>query len=176
MFLVQIYATLTLVADIAIILLFFYWLIGNFYPLKFLKPVLKFISQNAVLLAFVVALAATLGSLSFSEILGYTPCRLCWFQRIFMYPQALLLGLALYYKDIKIRRYSIPMCIFGGVVSIYNYYLQLFPPNILSCSLNAAESCSQKIFMLYGYITFAVMALTASILILIIFFNPKIYT
>lgn len=159
-------ATLTLITDIFVLVIFFYWLLGNFMELKFLDPILRFLGKNAILFAFIVALVATSGSLFFSEVMKFTPCKLCWFQRIFMYPQVLLLGLALYYKDIKIKRYIIPMCIIGGLVSVYNYYIQLFPPTILSCSLDSLESCSQKIFMLYGYITFAVMAFSASMLIL----------
>ncbi|MEG0381222.1 MAG: disulfide bond formation protein B, partial [Kurthia sp.] len=42
--------------------------------------------ENALLMIWVVALMATLGSLYFSEIRGYEPCELCWYQRIIMYP------------------------------------------------------------------------------------------
>lgn len=45
----------------------------------------------AVELAAAVAVTATLGSLYLSEVVGYEPCRLCWVQRAFMYPAALLL-------------------------------------------------------------------------------------
>ena len=168
-------ASLTLLVDVFLLILFFYWLIGNFLSVKFLDPVFGFIREHAVLLAFVVALLATAGSLFFSEVMKFVPCRLCWFQRIFMYPQALILGLAVYYRDKSVRKYIIPMCLVGCSISLYNYYLQLFPPDILSCSLSSIESCSQRIVMIYGYITFAVMAFSAGALILTIMLIQKYY-
>ena len=46
----------------------------------------EIISAHGLLFAFVVVATATLGSLFYSEIAGFEPCKLCWFQRIFMYP------------------------------------------------------------------------------------------
>jgi disulfide bond formation protein DsbB len=37
-------------------------------------------------LAFLIALAATLGALLIGEVLGQMPCTLCWYQRIAMFP------------------------------------------------------------------------------------------
>ncbi|MGR5922655.1 disulfide bond formation protein B [Bacillus pacificus] len=42
-----------------------------------------------------ISLIATCGSLYFSEILGFTPCNLCWYQRIFMYPLIFLIIIAM---------------------------------------------------------------------------------
>ena len=47
------------------------------------------VGPQALALAFVVAAVATAGSLYFSEVAHFTPCRLCWYQRICMYPLAL---------------------------------------------------------------------------------------
>ena len=57
-------------------------------------------------LAWVVALVATLGSLYLSEVLGYRPCKLCWYQRIAMYPLALMLGIAAFRDDLRVRLYA----------------------------------------------------------------------
>src|SRR5258705_13166689 len=59
----------------------------------------KFIGKYGLFFAFLISLVATLGSLFYSQIAGFTPCDLCWFQRIFMYPLVVLLGLALIKKD-----------------------------------------------------------------------------
>lgn len=53
------------------------------------------IRRYALHLAWLVAIIATGGSLYMSEILLWEPCKLCWVQRIFMYPLVLLLGIAL---------------------------------------------------------------------------------
>ncbi len=81
----------------------------------------------ALYLAWVVSLAATGGSLYLSEILGYIPCKLCWFQRIFMYPEVILLGIASYKNDRRQAGYVLPLSIIGGLFSLYHYAEQKNP-------------------------------------------------
>ena len=57
------------------------------------------LQNNALYLAWLVALASTLGALFIGEVLGQTPCVLCWFQRAFMFPLAIVLGLGLWWRD-----------------------------------------------------------------------------
>ncbi|MFK7601329.1 disulfide bond formation protein B [Deinococcus sp. SM5_A1] len=77
--------------------------------------------DNRLYLAWLVALAATLGSLYFSEVQGFRPCVLCWYQRIAMYPLAVILGVAALGADLKIRRYVLPLAAVGwGVALIQN--------------------------------------------------------
>ena len=161
-------AGLTLLSDIFIVILIIYLLLRQVRKIIFLESLLDIFTRYAIILAFIVALTATGGSLFFSQVAGIVPCELCWFQRIFIYPQVIILGLALYFKDPAARKYAIVLGLIGGTISLYNYFIQLFPPAVSVCSINAADSCSQTIIMAYGYITFAVMALTASILIIIL--------
>ncbi|ANE43682.1 disulfide bond formation protein B [Deinococcus puniceus] len=74
--------------------------------------------DNRLYLAWVVALLATIGSLWFSESRGFIPCVLCWFQRIAMYPLALLLGIAALRGDLTIRAYALPLAAVGWVVAL----------------------------------------------------------
>ena len=74
--------------------------------------------DNRLYLAWVVALIATLGSLYFSEVQGFRPCVLCWYQRIAMYPLAVILGIAALGGDLKIRRYVLPLAASGWVVAL----------------------------------------------------------
>ena len=60
-------------------------------------------------IAATVALTATLGSLYFSEVAHYVPCRLCWFQRIAMYPLAVVLVIAAVRRDRAVRWYAGPL-------------------------------------------------------------------
>ena len=60
--------------------------------------VLKFVNEHVLKLSLVVVLSGIFGSLFYSEIAGYTPCALCWWQRVFLYPQAIILGIALFKK------------------------------------------------------------------------------
>ncbi len=132
------------------------------------SPKLDYFLNKAVLFAFLVALLATLGSLFYSEIAGYEPCKLCWFQRIFMYPQALLLGLALAKKDKNIIGYSLVMSGVGGVIAGYHYLLQLGVAPALPCAaVGYSAACSQRFVLLFGYITIPMMAFTAFALLFV---------
>jgi disulfide bond formation protein DsbB len=75
--------------------------------------------------AFAVALVATLGSLFFSEIADFVPCRLCWYQRIAMYPLAALLLMAALRRDARGGAlYALPMAIAGAGTAIYHIYIE----------------------------------------------------
>ena len=66
--------------------------------------VARAIHPNAMGLAWVVALLATTGSLYFSEIAGFVPCTLCWYQRIAMYPLVVILAVGAARRDRGARR------------------------------------------------------------------------
>ena len=75
--------------------------------------------------AWVVALVATLGSLYFSEIRGFVPCTLCWYQRILMYPLVLILGVATYRQDERGFAYSLPLSVAGILASVHSTRLKI---------------------------------------------------
>lgn len=135
--------------------------------LKPFNSIRKFLGRFNVEIAFIVALTATLGSLFFSEVLQWTPCELCWFQRIFMYPQVIILGIALIKKDRHIKYYSLGLSIVGIIISTYHNYIQRF--NIpTSCSFGDA-SCLTQYTLKFGYITIPLMAFTAFAMIIVLF-------
>lgn len=135
------------------------------------------IGQNGVWLSLVVALLATGGSLLYSDVIGLEPCMLCWYQRILMYPQVLLLALSKYYKDAKIALYSLPMVLLGAAVATYHYTLQLGVNPYAPCSaVGYSVSCSDRFVLNYGYITIPMMALTAFLLMaLLLFLHAKVH-
>jgi disulfide bond formation protein DsbB len=131
-----------------------------------------FFERNSLLFAFIIAFIATAGSLFYSEVLGYEPCELCWFQRIFMYPQVLLLGWALVKKEKHIGAYSILLSIFGAVIAGYNYLLQIGAASSVSCDIAGySVDCSEYFAMNFGYITLPLMSFTAFILIITLLAN-----
>lgn len=144
-------------------ILFFY--LGN------KKAVVKFItffSKNYLKLALTVALTATLGSLFYSEIAGFTPCKLCWFERILMYPQTILFAIALWKKDAKIWIYSLTLSLIGAVISFYHYLMQIgFVPEGSCDAVGKSVSCSKIFTMTFGYITIPLMAGTAFVLLIL---------
>lgn len=110
--------------------------------------------------AWVVALVATLGSLYYSEVADFVPCRLCWFQRIAMYPLAALLLLAALRRDVRGGAiYAIPLTLVGIGVAIYHIYIEHHPEaETAGCKIGAP--CSVKWIEELGYVTIPVLALT----------------
>ncbi|MDO8424629.1 MAG: disulfide bond formation protein B [bacterium] len=137
---------------------------------------LSLIKERAVLFSFIVALLAVLGSLFYSEVAKFEPCKLCWIQRIFIYPQAVLLGIALCIKDRNAGIYSIALSAVGGFFALYHYLLQFGLVPTFSCSIaESAVSCSQRYVTGFGYITFPLMSLTAFSLIIVFMVVQKRY-
>jgi disulfide bond formation protein DsbB len=164
----EILTILTLFSGIAIILFLLLSILEKILKRKIgvMNDIRTFTQKHALLLSFIVALAATLGSLFYSEILKYNPCKLCWFQRVFMYPLPIILGIAKIKKDIKVKRYVIPLTIIGAIIAVYHYIIQRL--DSAGCSPDAVIPCVVKYTFKYGYITIPIMALTAFILITII--------
>jgi disulfide bond formation protein DsbB len=122
------------------------------------------IGDSTLVLACVVAVVATLGSLYLSEIAHFVPCPLCWYQRIAMYPLAVLLAIAAFRSDFGIRRYVVPLAAIGSVLSIYHYQLERFPSQA-SVACSAEVPCTVVWIWRFHYISIPFMALSAFALI-----------
>jgi disulfide bond formation protein DsbB len=111
--------------------------------------------------AWGIALIATLGSMYFSEVAHYVPCRLCWFQRIAMYPLVVILLVAALRKDTRGGAlYGLAFPVVGGLVSLYHLYIEANPEaESTSCKIGAP--CSTKWIDEFGYVTIPMLALTA---------------
>ncbi|MNN61774.1 Disulfide bond formation protein C [compost metagenome] len=129
------------------------------------KPVRSVIRVYALYLAWLVSIVATAGSLYLSEVMLFEPCRLCWFQRIFMYPQVILLGIAAYREDRNIIRYLLPLNIIGGCISLFHYADQKIPGFSRVAPCRVGVPCNVDYLDWFGFITIPLMALVAFILI-----------
>lgn len=114
--------------------------------------------------AWLVALAAMSGSLYFSDVVGFVPCMLCWYQRIAMYPIVFVLGVGLLQKDRTAWRYALPLSSVGLLISLYHISVQYRPSfEIIPCG--SGVSCSARYMMVYGLVSIPVMAASAFLLI-----------
>lgn len=135
-----------------------------------MRQIAASVSTRGLWLIFGVSLAASLMTLFYSDVLGVEPCPLCWWQRIFLYPQILLAGIAAWKKDASVTLYLIPLSIAGFLVALYHHALQMLPGSGLPCPA-VGVSCAQRILFEFGYITFPLMAVTLfAFLILIALF------
>jgi disulfide bond formation protein DsbB len=104
-----------------------------------------------LLLAWLVATTAALGALFIGEVMGMTPCVLCWYQRIFMFPLAIILGIACFIDDRRGAVYGLTLALGGLAMAGYHTLLVagLIPKAWLPCS--AGVSCAdQKLEILNG--------------------------
>ena len=123
------------------------------------------IGPGALWVAAVVALTATAGSLYFSEVAGFEPCALCWYQRIAMYPLVLILGIAAARGDAAVRRYVAPMAAVGALISIYHIGVERLP-GLPTGSCSVAAPCDLIWVERFGFVTIPVMALAGFVAIL----------
>ncbi len=119
-----------------------------------------FVYRNISALLFTASTIALIGSLSYSEIIGFPPCELCWIQRIFMYPQALLSFIAFIKKDKGIIPYLLGLSVFGLAVSFFHSLIHWgWNSSLLKCS-SVGAPCAKVYVLEHGYITIPFMSFT----------------
>lgn len=123
------------------------------------------VGPQALTLAWVVALVATVGSLWLSYGAGFVPCRLCWYQRIAMYPLAVILGIAALRRDRGVKVYALPVIAIGATISVWHMLIERFPSLEGGTSCDPANPCSLIWVERFGYLTIPTMALSAFALI-----------
>ena len=155
---------LTLVSHIGLGIFILMWIFAK--KTELMRKKMAFIAKHGLTLAWTIALIATGSSLFYSNIMHFNPCNLCWWQRIFMYPQTVLLGLAVYRKDKKIIPYVLPLLVIGAVIALYHVYLQFGGNPLIPCSATGANPCAFRPVFAYGYISIPTMSLTAFLLMI----------
>jgi len=123
--------------------------------------------------AWMVALVSTLGALFSSEIMGLEPCLLCWYQRIAMFPLALMLAIALLPFDVRVVRYALPLAIAGAGIAAYHCLLVwgVVPKDLVPCG--QGPSCAEVKLNVLGFITLPLLSLVAFSLIVILLWILK---
>jgi disulfide bond formation protein DsbB len=126
------------------------------------------LAPAALWIAFVLAAIATAGSLFFSEYSDFIPCRLCWYQRIAMYPLVVVLLGAALRRDVRgAFLYGGPLAVIGAGVAAYHIWIEYHPEDETpGCRIGAP--CTTKWIDEYGYITIPVLAITAFVAIAIL--------
>ncbi len=141
--------TIALIAVIAILI----------FDMRVKKELELLVMRFGMLTAFLFATGASVMTLIYSEIFGFTPCGLCWFERIMLYPQVLIIGGAIFFKDNLAPRYGILLSSIGFVISLYHHYLQMGGTEVIRCpTAGPGVSCAERSFFEFGFVTFPLMA------------------
>ena len=119
------------------------------------------VGRNALYLAWAQACIATFGSLSFSEVMLYPPCTLCWYQRILMYPLTVILAVGILRRDEGLHQYVLPLSGLGFAIALYHnlLYFGIIPESIQPCTVGIP--CTTVQIEWLGFITIPLMSLTA---------------
>lgn len=130
-------------------------------------PMIQKIRPYVAYIAWIQALAATLGSLYFSEILKLPPCTLCWYQRIFMYPLVFIIPIGVLTKDKRLPIYVLPLAVVGGIIAVFHnlLYYGIIPEAQAPCQLGV--SCTTKFFEWFGFVTIPLLSLMGFVVIIV---------
>ena len=114
---------------------------------------------NILFTCWLLVAAATLGSLFFSEVMELPPCSLCWAQRIFMFPLAIIFLVALFPFDAQVVRYALPLSTTGAAVALYHLLLQvgLIPESAAPC--RQGVSCADAQVEILGFVSIPMLSL-----------------
>lgn len=130
---------------------------------------------GALWTAFAVALVTVCGSLYYSEIAHFEPCKLCWFQRIALYPMVIITLVGAIRRDTNVKWYGIPVLLVGAAVSIYHYQYEWLPKQAATfCSIDPGETpCNVTWFRQFGFMSLAYMALSSALAIITLLLMAK---
>ncbi len=116
---------------------------------------------QALFAAWLIAATATLGALFFGEVVKLPTCVLCWYQRIFMFPLAVILPLGLFPLDRKVIRYALALAVPGLLLAVFHQLLVagVIPESIQPCTQGVP--CSQTVAVWFGFVTIPLLSAAA---------------
>ena len=158
-------AVLTVITAMGAVLLILARVLANAVPVA--NRLGRRVAARGTELALVVAGGSMLGSLYFSEIAHFVPCRMCWFQRIPMYPITLIALVGLIRKDRSARWYFVPLAVIGAGISTYHYLIEWgVLADSEACGL-FGPACADVWFREWGFVSLALMALVGFVSIIV---------
>jgi disulfide bond formation protein DsbB len=116
---------------------------------------------NLLFACWVIASGSALGSLFFSEVMGFAPCVLCWYQRIAIFPLVLILPMGLFPFDANAAKFALPLAVAGLLTAIYHnlLYAGVIPRNMQPCAQGV--SCTEKYIEFFGFVSIPLLSLLA---------------
>lgn len=140
-------------------------LLVDFYSSKVLR---KLISVWGLWLGLIVTLSSSVMTLVYSEVFGFVPCSLCWLQRVCLYPQVLILAIAIFYKDKTAARYGLALSITGLIIGLYQHYLQMGGAQVIACPTGGGD-CAKRLMFEFGFMTFPLLSATLFAFLIILY-------
>lgn len=137
------------------------------------KDIVHWVGKHALGLGLILSVIAVSGSLFYSNVVGFEPCTLCWWQRIAIYPLLILFLTAIKDGDRGVFKYVWRLSVIALVISLYHSYVQWGGSPLIPCS--ATASCSKLYVYAFGYVTIPTMVLSVAVLMLLLAWANKVY-
>lgn len=126
------------------------------------------IGWTLIFSAWLIAMVSTLAALFLGEVMGYTPCVLCWYQRIAMFPLVLVLAAGLFPFDPRVVRYALPLALAGLGLALFHLALTAgwIPESIRPCQQGVP--CSNIPVIWFGFVTIPLLSVLSFSLIAVL--------
>lgn len=113
--------------------------------------------KYALYFAWLLSLSGFFLSLYVSALLNYEPCPLCWYQRIALFPLAVLLGIAVYRDDRSFALYALVLAAIGEFFALYQIF-ERYIPALQALPLCRNSGCHEPVFLWFGFFTFPIVS------------------
>lgn len=117
------------------------------------QSLLKYVRENLIFLTWLAASGAVIGSIILSEVMDLEPCKLCWYQRIAMFPLVFILGVGVKRNDRNVPYYVLPLSIVGAALAFYHSLLQWGVIEETSATCSIDTSCAFAQINWFGFLT-----------------------
>lgn len=128
-----------------------------------------YVQKWGLALAFFVTVSSVTMTLIYSDVFGIIPCGLCWLERIALYPQVLLLAVALWLKDTTMPRYGIALSCAGLIISLYHHYIQMGGSQFIKCPAAGAADCAKRFMFEFNFMTFPLLAAILFVFLIVLY-------
>lgn len=139
----------------------------------------RFVAEFVWSLILITTAGSVAMSLVYSEYFGFIPCSLCWLQRIALYPQALMVLMAVRTKENAFfPLYGIGLSVFGFIIATYHYIYQMVPKDVsvgglMPCLADGTADCASKIMNEFGSVTFPFLSAVTFAFLIVIYLNLR---
>ncbi len=124
-------------------------------------------------ISWLLALLGTLLSFYVSDILGFAPCNLCWYQRLCLFPLTIILGIAAYRSEGSIFRYAIAFPIAGSLIAFCQIVYQTIHSEVLMPLCGASQDCDLPSLTLFDWVTMPMLSFANFALITVFLFLSR---
>jgi disulfide bond formation protein DsbB len=140
----------SLVLLVGLIIMVVAWLTDN--------PIAAWVADRASVILRVIFAGAVIGSLIYSNYFGYAPCLLCWYQRLCIFPIAILLFTDDIRKSALLQRQILLLSSAGFIIAIIHNIETIFPHSGISVCGTSGVSCLNQYVFEFGFVTIPLMS------------------